>query len=134
MPFDLEEKFVEATEAKLGVRLPENYRRSMLRENGGGVVIDSEDWRLYPILDKSSRKRFARTCNDITSETETMRNWPDWPEGGLAIGANGFGDALLFVRDGQAFEPLVYTWRQETGEIEPVAGDFSEIRQAPSTH
>lgn len=41
----------------------------------------------HPILDSSDRKRLKRSCNDIVHETAFMRDWPDWPENALAIGA-----------------------------------------------
>jgi hypothetical protein len=61
MPFDLEERFVQAAERALGVSFPTSYRQIMMRSNGSTVATESDDWDLYPIADDSDKKRLART-------------------------------------------------------------------------
>src|SRR5215510_12504260 len=65
VPFELEERFVIAAEQQLGASLPSSYRRAMMLSNGGRVHAFDDVWDLYPILDKSDRKRLKRSCNDI---------------------------------------------------------------------
>lgn len=127
MAFDLSEEWVIETEAQLGARLPAGYRAAMMRRNGGGIVLDDEDWELYPIRDASDRKRIARTCNDILSETRACREWRGFPPSALAIAGNGGGDQLLFLRQDDGFGAAVHRWLHETGELVPVAAAFGEL-------
>jgi hypothetical protein len=61
MPFDLDERYVQAAEQALGASFPTTYRLAMMSSNGGTVATESDDWELYPIADDSDRKRLART-------------------------------------------------------------------------
>lgn len=127
MPFDLAESFILAAEQKLGAKLPESYRSSMLRENGGELETEEDAWQQYPIADTSDRKRLSRTANHIIKETESCSGWPNFPEGALAIAGNGGGDQLVLLKQGASFAPTVYVWSHETGELEKIADDFSEL-------
>jgi hypothetical protein len=103
-----------------------------MKENGGDVLSSSgedDGWWLHPIFDPSDKKRLKRTVNDIVRETETRLGYdhPGWPEGAVEIGHNGGGDAYVFLRDGPNFLPEVYFWDHETGELEKIADDFSEL-------
>lgn len=69
MPFDLDERCVQAAEQALSVSFPTSYRLAMMRSNGGTVATESDDWDLYPIADDSERKRLARTLNGVVPET-----------------------------------------------------------------
>ncbi len=69
MPFPLEEKYILATEAKMGVRFPESFRAKMMKSNGGEVSTPPDAWELYPFLDTSNRKRISRTSNEIPRES-----------------------------------------------------------------
>jgi SMI1 / KNR4 family. len=128
MPFDLAETFVLAAERELGSPLPVSYRAAMLRENGGELETESDDWELYPIADTSDRKRLSRTANHIIKETQSWRGWPRFPEGALAIAGNGSGDQLVFLKEGVTFTPTVYAWSHETGAIAKVADDFAKLK------
>jgi len=130
MPFDLAERFIKAAEEKLGAPLPHSYRQAMMASNGGDVAAYNDIWNLHPILDTSDRKRLSRSCNDILRETLRMSDWPDWPENAVAIADNGTGDKLLFLREGRLYEPEVYVWLHDTGELIVVARSFSELRRA----
>jgi hypothetical protein len=129
MPFDLNEEYVVQTEAKLGAVLPASYRRAMMVANGGEVATEDEDWFLYPILDSFDKKRIARTYNDIVSETTSYASWPQFPANAVAIADNGSGDQLVFLRAGNRFEPAVYIWAHETGDLNKVAEDFAELQR-----
>jgi hypothetical protein len=102
----------------------------MCRDNGGEVAMGTDVWWLYPIFDDSDRKRLTRTCNDILRETESAREWPDFPPLALAIGHNGGGDKLVFLPDPETdrYRDPVYVWDHETGEINPVADAFEDLR------
>lgn len=90
MPFPLSEAELMKTEEALGARLPESYRKAMMKNNGGSVEAYDEIWDLFPIRDQSSKKLISRTCNHILSETESAREWPNFNESALAIGENNW--------------------------------------------
>ena len=127
MPFDLGEPFIIAAESRLGARLPAAYRSAMLRSNGGELVVEDDDWMLYPIADTSDRKRLSRSANHIIKETQACRQWRAFPDDALAIATNGAGDQLVFLKRGAEFEATVYLWSHESGSLERVADDFSEL-------
>ena len=130
MPFDLEERFIRAAAEELGAPLPQSYRQAMMASNGGEVAAYDDVWMLHPIFDKSDRERLSRSCNDILRETRMMKDWPDWPENAVAIADNGTGDKLLFLREGRLYQPEVYIWLHDTGDVIVVAQNFSELRRA----
>lgn len=101
----------------------------MLAENGGDIASEFEDWRLFPILDSSDRTRLSRTCNDIIAETKSAAEWRTFPQQALAIAEDGTGDRLVFLRSGDRFEPEVYRWFHETGELDKIADDFSGLER-----
>ena len=131
MPFPVEERFIVGTEQKLGVTFPSAFRVRMMADNGGVVETESDDWNLYPFFDTSDRKRLKRTCNDIVSETTEAKQWVNFPEHAVAIGANGGGDQLVFLRneDGSALREEVFWWDHETGEVEKIADSFTELSE-----
>jgi len=130
MPFKLAERFINAAEDKLGAPLPYFYRQAMMASNGGEVCAYNDVWNLHPILDTSDRKRLSRSCNDILRETGVMRDWPGWPENAVAIADNGTGDKLLFLRKDQVYQPEVYVWLHDSGELIEVARSFAELQGA----
>ncbi len=129
MPFDLDEEYLVAAEQVLESVLPKSYRETMMVENGGEIFIGSEEWQLHPVFDKKNKKQISRTCNDIVRETRMMAEWRDWPSQAVAIGANGCGDALVFLREGNSCGPELYEWSHETGELRLMAHNFDELRK-----
>lgn len=129
MPSPLDARYVLVVERKLGARLPENYRLSMMRANGGAVRIRGDTWWLYPLADDSDSHRFARTWADIAVETESCREMPGFPQGAVVIGHNGFGDYLLFLRDGDRFGPAVYQWVLESQQTREIEADFGMLER-----
>lgn len=130
MPFPLDPKYIRETEQKLSTRFPLAYRDKMIRDNGGQIEAADDVWELYPFFDSSDRKRIARTCNDIVRETKQMRDWPGFPAGAVAIAENGTGDQLIFLPGETGAGELgaaVFWWDHETGEIQRIADDFSEL-------
>lgn len=125
MPFDLDER--DVAEAGLGARLPESYRTAMMAKNGGEYEKDHRVWFFYPILDKSDKKRMARTSNHVLSETATSRTYGHFPNDALAIASDDEGNQLVLRRSGSEFEDAVFVWDHDTGEITRIANDFSEL-------
>jgi hypothetical protein len=76
VPFELDERFIIATEQKLVASLPYSYRQAMMTSNGGELLAHNDVLDLHPILDTSDRKRLKRSCNDILHEAAFMRDWP----------------------------------------------------------
>ena len=128
MPFDLAESFLLAAECELGARLPKSYRLAMLRENGGDIEIDDDDWQQYPVADTSDRKRLSRSANHILKETDSCRGWARFPEHAVAIAGNGAGDQLVLLKQNGVIAPEVYAWLHESGELKKVADDFSLLK------
>ena len=130
MAFPVELKFIEDTERKLGLRFPEPFRRKMQHENGGELSIPPDAWELHPFFDTSEKKRLKRTANHIAKETEVSRGWTGWPDGAVAIGANGSGDRLLFLRskrDRSVCEVALYWWDHETGAVHLISSDLEKM-------
>ena len=131
MPFPVDARFIEEAQRKLGVTFPSMFRGRMLKENGGSIRTGDDDWDLFPFFDTSDRKRTARTCNDIVRETLTARQWPGFPAGAVAIGANGGGDFLVFLprEDAPAeLAPEVLWWDHETGQVQQIADSFADLQ------
>ena len=128
MAFNLSEEQILKTEDELKARLPETYRDAMKGNNGGEATIAEHDWVFYPIKDTSDEKRTSRTCNHIIHETKECLGFPNFPDNAVAIADNGFGDKIIFLKEGKAFKDSVYIWKHETGEVELLLKDFSEVK------
>jgi hypothetical protein len=118
MAFPGNEELVAAAEAALGRTLPEVHRSRLIRENGGEVRAQREDWSLYPVWDPTNRKTMGRTANHIIRENEALRrDWPDvLPEGFVAIADNDGGDLLVLPPT----DDVVLFWDHETAAMTPV--------------
>lgn len=130
MPFPVDEKYIKQTEEKLNIVFPVAFKTKMLKENGGEVETPPDSWNLYPFFDTSDKKRLKRTSNDIIRETESAKKWAGFPNDAIAIGTNGGGDQLIFLKQKktpQILDATVYWWDHETGTINKVADDFSEL-------
>lgn len=129
MPFNLSEEQLAQTEIELGAKLPHEYREAMKLDNGGEASTEEDDWELYPIKDASDRKRLARTCNHIISETESCKGFGNFPENAVAIASNGLGDQMVFIKESDQFQNIVFLWLHETGELHELAATFNEIEK-----
>ena len=129
MAFPIDEKYIVETEDKLKVCFPEPFRQKMMIENGGSVDTPPDAWVLYPFFDTSSKKRLKRTFNSIARETQMEWDQFRLPKNAVAIGANGGGDLLVFLRaeHGKSLGPAVHWWDHETGQFHFVCSDFSEL-------
>lgn len=74
-------------ERALGIEFPESFKLKMMVENGGEFSTETDDWQLYPFLDRSDNKRISRACNHILLETNQARGSQNFPK-------EGGGDAL----------------------------------------
>jgi hypothetical protein len=130
MPFPVERKYVAAAEAELGVRFPSPYAAKLTRCNGGALRAVGDDWDLFPVFDKSSRKRITRTANHIVVETKSAKEWDWFPREGVAIGQNGTGDKLVLLPDPEhpaTLMEMIFWWDHETGECHEVGIDAVEV-------
>lgn len=129
MPFNLSEEELAKTEGELGAKFPKEYREAMMADNGGEASTEEDDWEFYPIRDTSDRKRLSRTCNHILNETESCRGFGNFPDNAIAIAGNGLGDQMVLVKEGTRFEPTVYLWLHESGELRELAATFNDIQK-----
>ncbi|MBO9490841.1 SMI1/KNR4 family protein [Endozoicomonas sp. G2_1] len=127
MTFNLDEKFILQVEAELEALLPQNYKTSMIKSNGGEIEVAGDVWEQYPIFDKSDRKRIACTCNHIIAETKSCEDFGNFPDNALAIAGNGCGDQLVLLKQSNSYTDSIYIWSHETGELDKVANDFNEL-------
>lgn len=134
MPFPVDIKWITQTELKLGVRFPASFVTAMAKMNGGAVRTRIDHFQLFPFFDGSDRKRIQRTCSSIDRETITARkDWCGFPPDAVVIGVNGGGDLLVLIPmpdHSDTLQHSVYWWDHETGEIERVADDFSDLRKS----
>ncbi|MCX7407843.1 MAG: SMI1/KNR4 family protein [Planctomycetales bacterium] len=131
MPFPVDGIWITQTEQKLGVRFPASFVTAMSKMNGGSVQTRIDTFTLFPFLDGSDRKRIQRTCGSIDRETNSARKeWHGFPTDAVAIGANGGGDLLILIPmldHPSTLQQSVYWWDHETGEVNEVADDFSDL-------
>jgi len=127
MAFNLDEKYIIECEKELGAKLPSSYREAMLSSNGGEIDVAGDSWELYPIFDKSDRKRISRTCNHIISETKSSQEWEGFPSDALAIASNGCGDSIVLLKSNNTYNNELYIWSHETRELTKVANKFTEV-------
>jgi len=120
-----EDRITEA-ERELGRKLPDAFRRRLMRKNGGEVEVsgypsDDAVWQLHPVRDPSDRKRAGPSANDIVRETRQAHSGPGLSMGAVVIANNGTGDLLLLL----ANDNRPYWWDHETTEVRPVTTDWS---------
>lgn len=127
MPFDVDDRFIDAAESELQTRFPSTYRAAMRKRNGGAVSTPDDDWEIHPVADSSDRKRLARTLGSVVSETLVARDWPGFPQGAVAIANNGAGDLLVFMPKGEDLGSEVFSWRHDRQELDQIAADFSAL-------
>lgn len=128
MPFPIDEKYIKETESELNVKFPNEFKSRMIKINGGELITDEFEFELYPFFDKSDKKRISRTCNHIGIETKNARKWNGFPESGIAIGADGFGNQLILTHKGDKnLTDELYFWNHETKQIEKIAESIHKL-------
>jgi len=135
MPFPVDEKYIEETESELNVKFPTEFKNRMIKLNGGELLISSEfEFELHPFFDKSDRKRISRTCNHIGLETKNAREWNGFPENGIAIGADGFGNKLILTHNGNGnLTDQLHFWYHETRKVEKIAESVNKLNTKESS-
>jgi hypothetical protein len=128
MPFPIDEKYINETESELNVKFPTEFKNRMIKSNGGELSPDDLGFELYPFFDKSDRKRISRTCNHIGLETKNARKWNGFPENGIAIASDGFGNQIILIHSGNGIlKNEIYFWNHETKETEKIAESINEL-------
>jgi hypothetical protein len=129
MPFPLDEKYIKETESELNVKFPSEFKNRMIKSNGGELLISDEfEFELYPFFDKTDRKRISRTCNHIGLETKNAREWNGFPDNGIAIGADGYGNQLILTHNGNGnLTDELYFWNHETRQLEKIAESINKL-------
>ncbi len=107
---------MKAAEDQLGRPLPPRLRERLLRNNGGEVLVrwdgDEDEWQLHPVWDESNRETMRRSSNHLVAEQKSVRGWPDFPAGAIAI-ASLDGDRLVLLPDDD--EPKL--WLGDTSDV-----------------
>lgn len=128
MPFPIDEKYIKETESELKVKFPNEFKNRMIKSNGGELVSDEFEFELYPFFDKSDQKRISRTCNHIELETKNAREWNGFPENGIAIGSDGFGNLIILTHNGNGIlSDEIHFWNHEMGQTEKIAESITEL-------
>ena len=129
MPFPIDEKYITEAESELKVIFPTEFKNRMMKTNGGELLISDElEFELYPFFDKSDKMRISRTCNHIILETNNAREWNGFPDHGIAIGSNGFGDQLILIHNGNGnLTDELYFWNHETRQVKKIAESINKL-------
>ena len=86
------------------------------------------EFELYPFFDKFDKKRISRTCNHIGLETKNVRECNGFPDNGIAIGTDGFGNQLILTHNGNgSLTDELYLWNHETGQIKKIAESINKL-------
>lgn len=119
MAYPVPESLIREAEARLGRSLPVALRDRLIRNNGGSVRADDDDWELFPVWDATDRRTMRKTANHIVAETQQARTrWIGFPPDAVAVASNGTGD-LLVIRTGR---DEIERWRHETRDVVPAPG------------
>ncbi len=102
MAFPVSEERIAAAEQQLGTRLLAEHRARLLRDNGGGVVCEEDEWQLHPVWDDTNRRTIARTTSHVVHETLEARRWDSFPRDAIAIASDGGGNHLSSSRIGRS--------------------------------
>ena len=79
-------------------------------------------------LPKSDQKRISRTCNHIGLETKNARKWSGFPENGIAIGSDGFGNLIILTHNGDGIlTDEIHFWNHEIRQAEKIAESINGL-------
>lgn len=116
---------IEACEAAVGMRFPPWLRQRLLAENGwecddrAGQTRD--EWRFLPVLDRSDKKRRARTAEDIAWHTQQLHKEADVPDGAVVVArARSATTRLILLPDAQKVGELSSMLWQQNGVAQPL--------------
>ena len=120
---------------------PASYRVRMIRRNGGVIQTPTDRWHLFPVRDESTPENLKRTLCDVINQTKLAYERRGFPSRGLAIGENGKGQWLVFIRRTDRicgenypnpYADELYRWDDASGELERIADDFDELCWQPT--
>ena len=122
-------EFIDAAEAKLGVRLPQSYRDAMKARNGAYLELHDDVWEVLPVWDTSTTKRAARTCNDFARETLQLRELEWFPTGAVAIAVCNTDRIVLLPSpdDPTRLGETCFLWYFDEDGVREVAASFAEL-------
>ncbi|MBN8808484.1 MAG: SMI1/KNR4 family protein [Sphingomonas sp.] len=120
MPFPVSEQRIVDAEEALGRAFPPELRRRLMRENGGEISLEDDDWSLHPVWDPTDRKTMGRSASHIIAETATARSWESFPSDGVSLASNGTGDRPIVL----GCADQIFLWEHETGKCLPVEADW----------
>lgn len=118
MAYPTDEARLREAEAQLGWSLPAPLRERLLRDNGGSIRCDGDEWQLFPVWDPTDRRTMRKTAKHLVAETrQAVTGWAGFPPDAIAIAANGSGDLLILRRGSDVIE----LWLHETREVLPAS-------------
>ncbi len=110
---------IKATEEKLGVLFPEEYKELFTLINHPEIG----DWILYPIQDNLNPKQ---TWDDIVRQNLEQKE-ESLPKDLIVIGENGTGDKLCFRVRKKFVQDQIYIWDHETTQARSIALSLKEF-------
>lgn len=125
LPIDMRK--IAETEKELGLTFPAVFKLHMSRCNGGAVLIDDEQWVLYPFFDNTDRRTITRSSLDIRYHTREHASRIGYPSDGIAIAHNDAGEVLLLRPNGQHLGPEVWRFEGYSGEVSKFLDDVGEL-------
>ncbi len=72
----------------------------------------------------------ARTASHIARETFQCREWPEFPQDGVAIASNGTGDVLILLpseSNPASLGETVYLWEHDAGRVRIISESIEKI-------
>ncbi|WP_242919724.1 SMI1/KNR4 family protein [Pontibacter liquoris] len=125
------EKQVKLAEELLGVKFPDSYRASLLRDSAEIVKSNLSEWVVFPIPGEIRRGQEGHLYKELITENEDARRWDNFPNGALAIAGNDCGDYLVLLPSGEGSNELsdnVHYWWHSTGDVFPLGRTIENIR------
>ncbi|WP_371259042.1 SMI1/KNR4 family protein [Flammeovirga sp. SJP92] len=63
-------------------------------------------------------------------ETKNAKDWNNFPENAIAIGADSFGNIIVLLHNGNGIlNEQVSFWNHETGRCEVIAENINELEE-----
>lgn len=130
----VEIRYIEELESEMGLKFPAIFKFRMAEQNGGIIETKEQNWKLFPVFDKSDAVRMMSTCDHIGIETRNAKVWDDFPEDAVAIGKNEYGDLIMLSPDKDnrgMLSEIIYIWVRETGEVAELAKNILQVQGHP---
>ncbi len=128
MPFPITQPEISKTEKELNLKFPPSFVEKMQSDNGGELVLENEVWQIIPFKNRSSKKLFIRTNNDIIYELKQAREQENFPEECIPFAFDGTGNYLVFRKDKEGIlGSEVFFWFHKTGKLTKKAKNFKDL-------